>query len=233
VLLVNAWDFAPLAAAGAVSALPVGTLAGAPVGRRVAAWQAGAAGAVLLALGLAGLALLPSADVAWIVAALAFCGLGIGMALAALTRAVFRDAPRPLQTAGWTVAVRHAGLVLGLLLATPLLAHGLSSGVHRAELVGTGLVLDAPLSTPTKVSLAIDLARTLQSSPRGKVPDFTTQFRRRIEAGGPRDVLVSVNDRLDDTVRGIVTRSFRGAFLLCALLALAAVAPTALLRRSP
>jgi predicted MFS family arabinose efflux permease len=224
VLLVDAWTYEPLAAAGVVSALPAATLVGAPLGRRAGARSAGAVGAALLAAGLAALALLPAADPAWAAAALAFCGLGIGAAVPALTRAVLAGAPR----AAPTVAVRHAGLVLGLLVLTPLLAHDLTSGIGRAKLVGTGLVLDAPLAATTKVPLAIDLGRTLQRSPRGKLPDFRPDFRRR----GASAELDGLDERLTSTIRAIVTRSFRKSFLVAALLALAGVVPTALLRRS-
>ena len=130
------------------------------------------------------------------------------------------------------MAVRHVGLVLGLLVLTPLLAHDLGRGVDRAKLVGTGLVLDAPLPAATKVPLAIDLARTLQHAPRGKVPDFAPQFERRAAQGGPRYALRSLDDRLASTVRAIVTRSFRKSFLLAALLALGAAVPAAFLRRA-
>jgi len=223
VLLVNAWNYEPLAAAAVVSALPAATLVGAPLARRAGAAAAGAVGAALLAAGLVALALLPAADPAWAAAALAFCGLGIGATLPALTRAVFVGAPR----AAPTVAVRHAGLVLGLLLLTPLLAHDLTRAVDRAKLVGTGLVLDAPLPATTKVPLAIDLARTLQRAPQGKLPDFRPDFRRR----GTSAQLTGLDERLGSTIRAIVTRSFRTAFLVAALLALAAVVPAALVRR--
>jgi hypothetical protein len=128
-----------------------------------------------------------------------------------------------------TVAVRHGGLVLGLLLLTPLLAHDLSRGVQRAKLVGTGLVLDAPLPASTKVPLAIDLARQLQRAPKGEVPDFSPQFRRP----GPPRALHALDRALAESVRAVVTRSFRTAFALSALLALAALVPAAALRRRP
>ena len=72
---------------------------------------------------------------------------------------------RRLATAGGatSVALRHAGLVSGLLLLTPLLASNLAAAGNRAEVRGIAVALDAPADISTKLQLAFDLAPLLVS----------------------------------------------------------------------
>ena len=116
VLLINGWNLSPVAAALVVSVLPLGTLAARPLARRVPARRGLCAGAILLSAGLMGLALLPERSVGLVAWALACCGLGLGLTVPELVRAGLGDG-RHLEANGtWSVAVRHAGLVLGLAL---------------------------------------------------------------------------------------------------------------------
>src|SRR5205085_8041678 len=79
------------------------------------------AGAILVAGGLMGLALLPGAQLVWTLAPQVLIGLGLGLAVGSLTAAALRDRiPRALH-GGWTIAARHAGVVIGLAILTPLL----------------------------------------------------------------------------------------------------------------
>src|SRR5262249_52960062 len=149
VLLVDGWRLSPLAAAGVATAMPVGAVAGRFVGQST--W----AGIVLLAAGLVGLGLLPAATVGWVIGALLLCGVGTGMALPRLTSAALDGAPG----AGLSVGIRHAGLVLAIVLITPLLVSSLAHGTERAKLLGTADILDAPLPIRTKVPLAFELIR--------------------------------------------------------------------------
>jgi MFS family permease len=204
VLLVDAWQRSPVAAAAVVTALPLATLAGSRV-RGHAAW-----GALLLAVGLGGLALLPASSLGWVVAALVLAGLGLGLAV-----------PELASGGVSSIGSRHAGLVLGLLLVAPLVAHDLEHAATRAQLGGAAIVLDAPLRLETKVPLAIALANELDAARKGELPDLSRPFRR-IEQ--PRAELDRLERSLDDTVVGALTRSFRRSFALCALLALAACA---------
>ena len=73
-LLIAVWGLSPIAGAAVLSGLPISTVVarfvGDAVGRRVAT----ASGAVLLALGLVGLALLPAPDIVYTTVSLALCG---------------------------------------------------------------------------------------------------------------------------------------------------------------
>jgi hypothetical protein len=116
--LVDVWRLAPLEAGLVVTAIPLATLAALPIGRRVGG-GAVTAGAVLLAGGLLGMAFLPARELAWAVAALAVAGLGYGLLVPPLARASL--AGEGSSGAARSLWLRHAGLVAGIVLLTPLL----------------------------------------------------------------------------------------------------------------
>jgi predicted MFS family arabinose efflux permease len=231
-LLIDVWGFTPLRAAAVVTAIPAATLAGRALSGRLGTAAAAAAGSLLLVGGLAGVAFVPASGAAWVVAGLALCGLGVGLAIPGLSGAALWGSRRPAESATWSIAARHVGLVAGLLVLSPLLAHDLSRGASRAERAGTAQVLDAELPVGTKVPLAVDLVRTIRRTPSGSLPDFAPDFARRRAAGDVSPALTRLERTLDGTVRDVVTRGFRRAFLLAALLALPVLAAVARVRRA-
>ena len=232
VLLVDVWRLSPLQAAAIVSTIPAGAVAGRALGTRSPTLAGLATGCVTLAAGLAALALLPASKVAWIVAGLACCGLGLGLTVPRLTSAALRPGANAAASGSWSVAARHVGLVAALVLVAPVLAHDLDAGAVRAERAGAALVLDAQLDTETKVPLAIDLARAIERTPHGTLPDFGPEFGERRSGGDEGAELDRLRRGLDETVRAVVTRGFRRAFTICALLALLALGPVLFLRRA-
>jgi hypothetical protein len=118
--------------------------------------------------------------------------------------------------------------VLGLVLMTPLLASDLSGTEDRARLAGAAALIDAPLSIEDKVVVGIELERAIDRAPAGEVPDL----RPAIAAGGDPESAgrVALGDRLEAVISDAITRGFRGAFILCAILAALALLPVAALR---
>jgi len=218
VQLIDVWRLSPLRAAAVVSVIPLATLIVAPPAAR-AGLSGVASGSLLLASGLAGMAFLPAGNVAWIVATLAVAGAGFGLAMPALTRAA------PGATAVW---IRHAGLVAGLLVITPLLTTDLSAAGQKAELRGISTVLDAPVGANAKLRLAVQLAPVLARPARKELPDFTKAVEPAHDA-----VLTAMGSRLDEVVKATVTRGFRGSFLIAAGFALVAAALTVRRIRAP
>jgi MFS family permease len=225
VLLVDIWGLSPLAAAVVVSALPVATIAGARLERSLAGARGVVAGAFALAAGLLGLALLPASSVTLVVASLLLCGIGLGLALPFLTRASL-DGGALVSAGARSIAARHAGLVLALLVVAPVLAAGVEHGAERAALGSTADVLDAPVGIVDKVSLALALDRTIDETPNGSMPDIDEAFEGR-DGEGIREL----RDSLVDTLEATLTRSFRTSFGLAALFAAMATIPLLLLRR--
>ena len=60
--------------------------------------------------------------------ALAFCGVGLGLAVPVLTRASSRPDDGLVRDGTITIGARHAGLVVALALVAPLLSHDLEHG---------------------------------------------------------------------------------------------------------
>ncbi len=228
VLMIDGWGHPPLLAAAVVSALPLGTLVAGPVARRSAPVVAVGGGVLLVAGSLMVMALLPEPSLAMLGVALALCGLGLGLSLPALTDASLRG-PSLSASGTWSVGIRHAGLVLGLVLLTPLLAADLADVEDRARLAGAAALIEAPLSIQDKVVVGVELERAIDEAPRGEVPDLSAA----IAAGGDPDSpgRQELGRDLERVISDAITRGFRGAFVLCAILAALALVPVALLRR--
>ena len=231
ILLVDVWRRSPLATTVVVSTLPLAALAAPRLLRGLREAKAAAGGALLLAAGLAALALVPGASLAWPIPALVLCGLGFGLAVPALTERALLH-PRDIATAGATsIAARHIGLVIGLLVVSPLLAHDVTRAQERATLLGVALVLDAPLPVTTKVPLSLDLHRTLRAAPGGRIPDFSGPFSLREQRDGASPALTELQEAFVTATEAPIARGFRRPFLAAALLALAAILPLARRRR--
>ena len=227
VLMIDGWGHEPLLAAAIVSALPAGALAAAPIAARSATLVAVAGGIVLVSGSLLAMALLPEPSLAMLGTALGLCGLGLGLSLPALTDASLRG-PSPASSGTWSVGIRHAGLVLGLVLLTPLLAADLAGVEDRARLAGAGALIEAPLSIGDKIAVGIELEKAIDEAPRGEVPDLDAA----VAAGGDPDSPggLALADRLQRVISDAITRGFRGAFVLCAILAALALLPVAIMR---
>ena len=223
-LLVEGWRRSPAVAALTVSVVPIAAFVAPPLARLVRGGPRSetAAGCVLIAGGLAALALPPSANLAWTIAPQALIGLGLGLTVDSLTYAALRDRfPRALH-GGWTISARHAGVVLGLALLTPVFTADLRDAQQPATEAITSLVLDAPLLPEDKIALARGLGEQLAAE-EGRVPDLHPAFEalrltdaERVEA---QQLEASLNSQLERSA----TRAFRDSFLIAAGLALAAL----------
>jgi MFS family permease len=228
-LVIVVWGYSPIGGAALVSVLPAATLAARPLERRLPPLYAVCGGAALLAIGLVGLALIPSSSAGYVVAALVFCGAGLGLSVPFLSHAAL-DTQSDLSRSGTlTIGVRHLGLVLALGLIAPLLASAVPPAGHRAELRATAVLLDAPISLRTKLPVAYDLVKSFRKARDGEVPDLAEPFN----AHGARDdpAVAATRDRLVATIEETITRTFRSPFFLSALLAALAIPGALLFRR--
>ncbi len=223
-LLVEGYRRSPATAALAVSVVPLAALAARPLARlaRAGARSEIVAGTLLVAGGLAALAYLPDARLFWTVAPQALVGLGLGLTVDALTLAALQSRGPRVRHGGWTIAARHAGVVLGLALLTPVFTADLQQAQVPAQESIAALVLDAQLPPQTKIDLAVGLADRL-SKESGRVPDLHPAF-----AGlrlGVIDQIVAdrLEGQLDDQLERAATQAFRNSFLLAAGLGLLAL----------
>ncbi|HEX2504650.1 MAG TPA: MFS transporter [Gaiellaceae bacterium] len=211
VLLVNGLGWQPLPAALVATTLPVLAGIAERAGLSLPARPAAVAGGILVTVGLATLAFLPGPRTSLIVAGLALCGIGLGLAAQPLGRLTL--AREPLGSAGaWTVVARHAGLVVALVVVTPVLVSSLTDLKTDAEAVGGDLVLESQLPLAQKVPLLVDLAEATESV-EADVPDLSPVFEPHETGLG---VVTRLGNRLTDALHHLVTQAFRAPFLACA-----------------
>jgi hypothetical protein len=189
-----------------------------------------AAGIVLVAGGLAGLGLLPGAGAGWTVAPQVALGAGLGLALAALIAGTVGGAADPARPAAWTITARHVGIVVGLLLLTPVFTADLQDARGPAERAGVARLLDSPLPLSDKIALARALAERVRSAD-DRLPDLGPAFAAQRGSPADRAARERLRSGLDDELDRAGTQAFERSFRLAAVLALLALVPLGLAAR--
>jgi predicted MFS family arabinose efflux permease len=228
-LVISVWNYSPIEGAAIVSVLPVAAIVVRPLEARLPRLAAVCGGAALLAGGLVGLALLPSASVGFAVWALALCGAGLGLAVPVLSDAVLDPGAEMTRSGTLTVGARHTGLVLALAVIAPLLASKVPAAGDQAMLKATAVLLDAPVGLDKKVPVALSLRGAFARAQAGETPDLAQPFD---EHGARTDpALAATRDRLLGTIEDTITRASRSSFFVCALFAAAALLVAVVFRR--
>ena len=228
-LLVDGWRMSPAAAGLVVTVTPLAAIAAGRLAGRIGDVLVRAAtGVLLIAGGLCALAVLPHAGWGWTVLPQLLAGAGLGLTLAALTERALAGRSAQAVHGGWTIASRHAGVVLGLLLISPLFATSLERNQDEALRAGAAAVLDSRIPPLDKLSVAKDVLVQVDRAD-GRVPDVAAAFGDRPHTGAYRSLLAALEDQLDRAV----TNAFSKPFFLAALLALTALVPLWLGRREP
>jgi len=230
-LLIEGWRLTPIGAAIVVSVMPLAALLGARIGPRAGSERArAAAGSILVAGGLGGLALLPKAEVALTVPPQLLIGVGLSLVLSALTEtALAGRAPQAIH-GGWTISARHAGVAVGLILLTPLFTTQIADQRRDAIEAGTAVVLDSRVQPLLKLELAQRIQERLEGE-QGKVPTIGPAFEPLPEDPDDREDVLTLRDELQDQLDRAATHAFSPSFGLGALLGLLALIPIGLARR--
>ena len=217
-LLVSGWSIEPLAAAAAVSVLPVAAFAGARI--RASAPVQASAGCALVGAGVLALAVLPEAEPVWIIAPQVLAGLGMGMALPALAGGLLPE--RTPGQAAWLLTIRHAGITLALVLIAPVVASQLDQAVADVRERGAALMLDARLPPLDKIELAGPLVADLDPvDPRDSLrAALDAQAPRFADDPAERREYAELTDRADETLVAGIEDAFRVAFVIAGALAL-------------
>ncbi len=225
-LLVEGWRRSPAEAAAIVTVIPIAAIAAGPLARaaRAGTRSEAVAGAIAVAGGLAALALLPGATAGWTLLPQALVGLGLGLTIDSLTAVALHDrVPRALH-GGWTIAARHGGIVVGLLILTPVFTADLRAARPPAQEAITAQLLDSRLPASSKLALADGLGAQLQSE-GGRVPDLAPAFRRADLPADQAGRAARLQRGLDDQLERAATGAFQDAFLLAGVLALLSAVP--------
>ena len=230
-LLIEGWRLSPIGAAIVISAMPLAALVGARLGPAAGSARArAAAGAILVAGGLGGLALLPKAEVALTLAPQVLVGVGLALVLSALTEtALVGRAPQAIH-GGWTISARHAGVAIGLILLTPVFTADIAQQRDDAIDASTAVVLDSPAKPLLKLQLAQRIEEHLEGE-RGKVPTIGPAFEPLPSDPGDRAEVIGLREELQDQLDRAATHAFSPSFGLGALIGLLALIPIGLARR--
>jgi MFS family permease len=224
-LLVEGWGLSPAAAGVVVTVMPLAAILAA----RRASGLPIAGGVLLVAGGLAALAFLPRAGWAWTIPPQLLVGAGLGISLAALTERALGDRRDRVVHGGWTLASRHAGVVVGLILLAPVLTDALERNRDEAVRAGTAVVLDSRIPALGKLRLAQDVLVEVDVAERnGELPRVDAVFEDQPDDEEYRELAAALQEQLDRAV----TAAFSRPFLLAAALALAALVPLAVGRPS-
>jgi MFS family permease len=228
ILLINGWRLEPLAAGIVVTVMPLAAILAARfAGRVTPLWARAASGTILIAGGLAALGWLPHAGAEWTIAPQVAIGAGLGLALSALTERALAGRSAQAVHGGWTIAARHAGVVLGLLLLTPLLDTDLRRNEDEALAAGTAAVLDSHIPPLAKIGVARDILVAVdEAEAEARIPSVSEVIGERNDPA-----YAELTSELQDQLDRAVTNSFSRSFLVAALLGLAALVPILLGRR--
>jgi predicted MFS family arabinose efflux permease len=228
-LLVDGWGMSPAAAGIVVTVMPLVAIAvGRYRPRALGSVQGVACGVILLAGGLLALALMPRAGWGWTIPPQVLVGAGLGLTVSGLTELALRGRPDQVVHGGWTIAARHAGVVLGLVLLAPVLTTALEENRDEAIRAGAAVVLDSEIPPLDKLGVAQDvLAEVDRANEVGELPDVGRAFEGRPDDDEWRALVDGLQEQLDRAV----TSAFSGPFLLAAALTLCALVPVALMRR--
>jgi MFS family permease len=229
-LLVDGWGMSPAAAGLVVTVMPLTAIVVGRLRPRSLGAVQGACGVILLSGGLTALALMPRAGWWWTIPPQILVGGGLGLTVAGLTELAVRGRPDQVVHGGWTLAARHAGVVLGLVLLAPVLTSALDENRDEAIRAGAAIVLDSEIPPLDKLGVAQDvLAEVDRANDAGELPDVDRAFEARPDDEEWSSLLSGLQDQLDRAV----TSAFSGPFLLAAALTLCALVPLALMRRRP
>jgi len=230
-LLIEGWRMTPIEAAAVVTVLPVAALAGARLGRAVPSERMrAAAGAIFLAGGLAGLALLPGASFVYVIPPQILAGIGLALVLSALTEAAVTGRSGTGIHGGWTIAARHAGVVVGLLILTPIFTAQLDTERINALDAGTAALLDSSIPPTEKLDLGARLADQIDLQ-GDRVPDVRPAFEPLPTDPVARDEYEDVLGKIEGELDRAATHAFSGSFFIAALFGLLALLPIGLTRR--
>jgi predicted MFS family arabinose efflux permease len=229
-MLIAGWGIDPLAAAAAVSIMPLAALAavrlhGPPLIRA-------GGGCLLVAAGTASLAFLPTASVAWTVLPQLAIGIGLGLSLPALAGELLPE--RTGHEAARLLSIRHVGIALALLILAPIAQNEIDTTLADTRERGAALILDASIDPQVKLEIAPQLAQAVETEdPRGGLERVFADTRDEIDQD-QQAAYDELAQRADDTLVAGVNDGFAAAFLVgaaFALLAAPALMPWTAVRR--
>ena len=131
------------------------------------------------------------------------------------------------RPAAWTVAARHAGIVAGLLVLTPIFSADLENVTEPAQRAGLSRVLDAPIALKPKLAIGRALSDEVSAASDQQLPDLDAAFAAVDVPANERADAARLRAGLADELDRAATSAFSRSFLVAALLALLAAGAVA------
>ncbi|HKJ35132.1 MAG TPA: MFS transporter [Solirubrobacterales bacterium] len=225
VLLTEGWGLTAIEAAAVVSVIPVAALLAGRI--HLSEDNSGpiaVGGAIAIGGGLAALGVIPGASADLVVAPQLLIGAGLALALPVLTAAALGRRDPDGERAAETLAARHAGIVVGILLLTPVLSLQLESQQDAGTSAGAALLLDAPLSPQTKLEIGNEVDASIEAA-EGQLPDLAPAFASVDVDADDQAALDALETGIGDQLERAATHAFSLPFLGAAVLALLALIP--------
>ena len=230
-LLINGWGMRPLAAAITVSVMPLAAVAASKLPQlRVGTFARATAGAIATGAGVGALGLLPRAGVAWTLAPQILVGLGLGLTVGALTEAALEGRSQHSIHGGWTVAARHLGVVVGIVVLTPIFVADFDRQQARGQDAVLAVTLDAPVDMTTKLQLMRKGVVVVEQAVE-RIPDLAPVFDSITPRPEDRADYVALEDQLNDQLRRASSASVVRSFLIAGLFGLLALLPISVARK--
>ena len=156
------------------------------------------------------------------VVALALCGAGLGFSFTTLTASAMGGRGSATVRAGRTVAARDAGLVVGLLVLTPIFVHDLDAAPKKALPQVASTLFASPLDNGTKLALGVRMLAIYNKTPGGQLPDLDPAFAATRQGASPqtRAALGPLQTSIEAEIERVVTHSFRRSLFFSAVFAL-------------
>jgi MFS family permease len=210
-LLIDAWGFTPLAAAAMLTILPVLTAAIERLGRGLSVPQRAAGGATTLGIGLLVLSVVGHRQPGLAIVALILSGVGLGLAFPALTEAAMEGGRNQMHRVSLTVAARDIGLVVGLLVLTPIFVTQLNAVEKHALPPIARALLRAPVPGSVQLQLGVGLLHAETIAPASELPDLTPPFAAAEARSDPasRRALARLKPAVETIIVNEATRAFR------------------------
>ena len=212
ILLINGWRLEPLQAGAVVTVMPISALLAARFAGAISPlWTRAASGVILISGGLAALGWLPKPAQPG-----RFLRSSPSVQASASpsrrSRSALAGRASQVVHGGWTLAARHAGVVLGLLLLTPIFTTDLERNGDEALAAGTAYVLDSGIPPLEKLGVAREiLAAVDDAEAEARVPDVGQIVTERGDEPAYTDLAGSLQDQLDRAATNAFSRSFLAA----------------------
>lgn len=219
--LVAGWSISPIVAALVVSILPASAIA-TSYWTKIEAGPRAALGCLMVGIGTLCLGFNYGASIFLTIPAQVIAGVGMGLALPALTGELLPE--KSAADSARLLTARHLGIVVALIAIAWLVNNSLGPSVVKAEQQAVAALLDSTVSPAAKLSTLSSLQGKADStSPRGEIHGVLVSKGNKLN-GSDRLAFSKFTNEADDAIVRALNGAFRWAYLVAGIMSLIAAA---------